>query len=134
MQDISIHIVFVKAVLKHAHTQGHDLSRLLRRSRISPRLLNEPHARVGAEQFAKLQTVTMREMGDEMLGYCARPIKIGQWSILCHWLIQSKTLGQALKRCCLFYSILEHGFQPKLSIRGLMPLWKSPLLRMKSLR
>lgn len=116
MQDISIHSYFVNAILRQAALQGHNTARLLRRSRISPRLLKEKQARVGAEQFAKLQSVTMREMGDEMLGYCANPCKVGQWSALCHWLIQCKTLGQALKRCCLFYSIMEKGLLPKLSI------------------
>jgi len=118
MQDISIHLYFVKAVLKHAALQGYNTERLLRRSRISPRLLNEEQARVGGEQFATLQAVTMREMGDEMLGYFAGPTKLGQWSALCHWLIQCKTLGQALKRYCLFYSIIEKGLQPTLVISG----------------
>lgn len=118
MQEISIHLYFVKAVLKHADAQGYDTERLLRRSRISPRLLSEEQARVGGEQFATLQAVTMREMGDEMLGYFAQPTKLGQWSALCHWLIQCKTLGQVLKRYCLFYSIIEKGLQPTLMISG----------------
>jgi AraC-like DNA-binding protein len=118
MQDISIHLYFVKAVLKHAAKQGYDTERLLQRSRISPRLLEEDQARVSAEQFAKLQSVTMREMGDEMLGYCSDSSKLGQWSALCHWLIQCKTLGQVLKRYCLFYDIMGKNLQPKLSING----------------
>lgn len=116
MQDISIHLYFVNAVLKQAAERGFDTERLLRRSRISPRLLHEKQARVSAAQYAKLQTLTMREMGDELLGYCAEPFKIGQWSALCHWLIQCKTLGQALKRYCLFYSILDKNFLPKLTV------------------
>ncbi len=118
MQDISLHLYFVKAVLKNAQSQGYDINRLLRRSRISPRLLHEKQARVSAEQFARLQTITMREMGDEMLGYCQQPSIIGQWSALCHWLIQCKTLGQVLKRYCLFYNIIGKGLQPKLRISG----------------
>jgi len=118
MQDISIHLYFVQAVLKHAEQHGHDTDRLLRRSRISPRLLHEKQARVSAEQYAKLQTVTMREMGDEMLGYCERPTKLGHWSALCHWLIHCKTLGQVLKRYCMFYDIIEKNLQPKLLISG----------------
>ena len=116
MQDISIHLYFVNAVLKQATERGYDTERLLRRSRISPRLLHEKQARVSAEQYAKLQTLTMREMGDELVGYGAEPFKVGQWSALCHWLIQCKTLGQALKRYCLFYSILDKNFLPKLTV------------------
>ena len=118
MQDISIHVHFVRAVLKHAALRGYDTEKLLRRSRISPHLLRQQQARVSAEQYAKLQTVTMREMGDEMLGYCNEPFRLGQWSALCHWLIQSKTLGQALKRYCLFYNLLEKTLLPHLLISG----------------
>ncbi|WP_346839424.1 AraC family transcriptional regulator [Microbulbifer sp. SAOS-129_SWC] len=118
MQDISIHIYFVKAVLEHVAKCGYEPETLLRRSRISPRLLHEQHARVSAEQYAKLQTVTMREMGDEMLGYCHQPFRLGQWSALCHWLIQCKTLGQALKRFCLFYNLLDKTLLPRLQASG----------------
>lgn len=114
MKDISIHIYFVNAVIKHAALQGYNTERLLQRSRISPRLINQGQARVNAEQFARLQTVTMREMADEMLGYCSRPAKLGQWSALTHWMIHSRTLGQALKRCCSFYGMVESGLQPNL--------------------
>ena len=115
MRDISIQIYFVKAVLKKAADHGLKVEQLLRRSGISPRLLAEPQARVSPEQFAKLQAITMREMGDEMLGYCAQPLKIGQWSALCHWLIHCRTLGQVLKRYCLFYDILGKGLQASLA-------------------
>ncbi|MBY6189913.1 AraC family transcriptional regulator [Microbulbifer agarilyticus] len=116
MRDISVHVCFVKAVLKKATEQGYDVERLLRRSRISPRLLEQSQARVSAEQYAKLQTVTMREMGDEMLGYCPQPFRLGQWSALCHWLIQCRTLGQAMKRFCLFYDILNQNLAPRLFV------------------
>lgn len=118
VQDISIHHYFVQAVLKHAARRGYNTDQLLRRSRISPRLLHEKQARVSAEQYAKLQSVTMREMGDEMLGYCKHPTKLGQWSALCHWLIHCKTLGQVLKRYCLFFSIIGKNLQPKMLING----------------
>ena len=118
MQDISIHLYFVKAVLKHAAERGYDTEKLLRRSRISPPLLREQQARVSAEQYARLQSVTMREMGDEMLGYCNEPFRLGQWSALCHWLIQCKTVGQALKRYCLFYNLLEKTLLPRLLVSG----------------
>ena len=114
MQDISIHIHFVKAVLKHAILGGHDTEQLLRTSGISPRLLQEQQARVSAEQFARLQSLTMRAMEDELLGYGDQPFVLGQWSALCHWLIRCKTLGQALKRFCIFYQAMGKTLQPGL--------------------
>ncbi|MFV8783154.1 AraC family transcriptional regulator [Microbulbifer sp. SA54] len=116
MADISIPLYFVKSVIRHAKQYGLDSSQLLRRSRISPRLLQGSQARVSAEQYARLQTLTMREMGDEMLGYCPQPSRIGQWSALCHWLIRCRNLGQVLKRCSLFFAIVEKSFLLELTI------------------
>lgn len=116
MQDISINIAFVKKVLANAPSAGCDTALLLQRSRIPPRLLDETQARVDAQQFARLQTVTMREMSDEMLGYCTRPLQIGHWSALSHWLVHCKTLGQALKRYRLFYDMLERGLKIGLAV------------------
>ncbi len=118
MKELSIPLYFIQSVLKHAAQQGYDTDRLLRRSRISPRLLALPNARVDAAQFAKLQSDTMREMGDEMLGYLNAPLNLGSWSVVCHWMINKKTLGQAMKRFCLFYTLIERGLHPKMSVTG----------------
>lgn len=115
VQEISISNYFLRAVLKNAERQGLNTQRLLQRARIAPRLLLEPSARVTAEQFASLQAITMHEMKDEMLGYSARPLKIGTGSALCHWMIQARTLGQALKRYSLFYGLMERGLNVTLS-------------------
>lgn len=115
VQEISISNYFLRAVLRYAERQGLNVQRLLHRARITPRLLLEPSARVTAEQFASLQAITMREMNDEMLGYSTRPLKIGTGSALCHWMIQSRTLGQALKRYGTFYSLMERGLNVTLS-------------------
>lgn len=115
MQEISISNYFLRAVLTNAERQGLNVQRLLQRARIAPRLLLEPSARVTAEQFASLQAITMREMNDEMLGYSAQPLKIGTGSALCHWMIQARTLGQALKRYGSFYSLMERGLNVTLS-------------------
>ncbi len=114
MKDFSIPIYFVGAVIKHAAERGCNVKRLLQRARISPRLIGENQVLVSAEQFTRLQSVTMRELEDEMLGYSAYPSKLGQWSAVCHWLISCKTLGQALKRYCLFYDMVEYGLKPSL--------------------
>ncbi|MFA7554879.1 MAG: AraC family transcriptional regulator [Spongiibacteraceae bacterium] len=115
MQEISISSYFLRAVLGQAQTAGLVIPDLLRRASIPIKLLAEEGARVTAEQYATLQTITMREMDDEMLGYGRLPLKVGTWSALCHWLIHSRTLSQALKRFCLFYSLMQRGLKSDLS-------------------
>ncbi len=114
MRDQSISVYFARAVLKHAVANGVDPISLLRRNRISPRLLLEDSARISIERFADLQVSAMLAMGDEALGYCSRRMPIGCWSMMCHAVIGSETLGQALSRYCRFYQLFEFGAQTQI--------------------
>jgi AraC-like DNA-binding protein len=112
MRDLSISVYFARAVLENAVRQGLDPISLLRSNRISPRLLLEDNARISIERFADLQVSTMLAMGDEALGYMSRRMPIGCWSMMCHAVIGSETLGQALSRYCRFYQLFEFGIHP----------------------
>lgn len=107
MRNLSISVYFARAVLRNAVAIGLDPMQLLRGNRISPRLLREPDARISIERFADLQVSTMLAMGDESLGYATRRSPIGSWSMMCHAVIGSETLGQALHRYCRFYQLFE---------------------------
>ena len=111
-ESISVH--YVRAVLAHCPDKGIDTSELLRRNRISPRLLQEDGARISIERFANLQVSAMLALEDEALGYTSRRMPIGAWSMMCHAVIGSETLGQALARYCRFYQLFEFGRQPVL--------------------
>ena len=102
MRDLSISVYFARAVLKNAVARGLDPISLLRKNRISPRLLLEDSARISVERFADLQVSTMVAMGDETLGYTSRRMPLGCWSMMCHAVIGCETLGQALSRYCRF--------------------------------
>jgi AraC-like DNA-binding protein len=114
MRDQSISVYFARAVLKNAVARGLDPVNLLRKNRISPRLLLEDNARISIERFADLQVSTMLAMEDEALGYASRRMPIGCWSMMCHAVIGSETLGQALSRYCRFYQLFEFGLHPRL--------------------
>lgn len=114
MRDLSISVYFARAVLKNAVEQGLDPISLLRKNRISPRLLQEDNARISIERFADLHVGTMRAMDDEALGYAGRRLPLGCWSMMCHAVIGSETLGQALSRYCRFYQLFELGWYPVL--------------------
>jgi AraC-like DNA-binding protein len=114
MRDLSISVYFARAVLKNAVANGLDPISLLRKNRISPRLMLESNARISIERFADLQVSTMQAMGDEALGYGTRPLPIGCWSMMCYAIIGCETLGQALSRYCRFYQLFELGVHPAL--------------------
>lgn len=114
MRDLSISVYFARAVLKHAVPNGIDPIKLLRKNRISPRLLMEDSARISIERFADLQVDTMLAMDDEALGYTNRRMPVGCWSMMCHAVINSETLGQALSRYCRFFQLFDSEQFPEL--------------------
>lgn len=118
MRDLSISVYFARAVLKNAVAHGLDPVSLLRKNRISPRLMLEDSARISIERFADLQVSTMQAMGDESLGYGTRPLPVGCWAMMCHAVIGCETLGQALARYCRFYKLFELGVHPVLEEDG----------------
>ena len=109
MRNPSISVLFARAVLKNTVRAGVDPTELLRRNRISPRLLREDDARISMERYADLQVDTMLAMDDESLGYGTRKVPVGTWHMMCHAVIGCETLGQALARFCRFYQLFEYG-------------------------
>jgi len=107
VRELSISVYFARAVLRNAVAIGLDPMQLLRKNRISPRLLLEEDARISIERFADLQVSTMLAMNDEALGYTSRRLPIGTWSMMCHAVISCETLRQALNRYCRFFQLFE---------------------------
>ncbi|MDJ0879293.1 MAG: AraC family transcriptional regulator [Halieaceae bacterium] len=116
MRQLSISVVFVRAVLKYAVARGLDPVALLRENRISPRLLEGDDPRISIERFADLQVSTMLAMEDEFLGYGPQPLPLGTWSMMCHAVIHCDTLGKALARYCRFFGLFQQIATPKLII------------------
>ena len=112
MRDLSISVYFARAVLRNAVAIGLDPMELLRKNRISPRLMLEKGARISIERYANLQVSTMLAMQDETLGYSTRRLPIGTWSMMCHAVIGCETLGQALNRYCRFFQLFESSPWP----------------------
>lgn len=116
MRNLSISVYFARAVLHNAVKHGLDPRQLLLGNRISPRLLQEENARISIERFADLQVATMRAMGDEALGYANRRLPIGTWDMMCHAVIGSATLGQAISRYCRFYQMFDLDLNPAVEV------------------
>lgn len=118
MRNISVGNYYIHAVLKNAKKYGLDTDTLLASAGISPELLNESNARVSAVNLGRLQTIVMREMKDEFLGYGPSRYVLGTWTNMCHSVIHCATLGHVMARYCRFYQMFEWGLQPRLEISG----------------
>ena len=114
MQRASVPVYFAQQMLRNSIAQGLEPTELLRRSRISPRLLSEPGARISVPRMADLQTVVMLAMDDEGMGYEPRKRAIGTWSMMCHAVFGSHNLGQAISRYARFFGLFDFGLRPKL--------------------
>lgn len=117
-RDLSISVHFARALLQNTVPCGLDPSELLRRNRISPRLLHEDSARISVERYADLQVSTMLAMADESLGYASRRVPIGSWSMMCHAVIGCDSLGQALSRYCRFFQLFDLDVYPVFTTDG----------------
>lgn len=131
MRNASVHIHFIRIALENAKQGGLEVDELLTHSRISPHLLTLQDARVSAKQFADLQTAVMVSLNDELLGYTPHPVPLGAWSLMCHWLIDTKSLWQAIKRFCRFYALVRTGFKVELTceealVKVKVSPWDSP--------
>ncbi|KAF1055085.1 MAG: putative HTH-type transcriptional regulator [Stenotrophomonas maltophilia] len=105
MRERTIASHFVRAALQGVRDAGGDPLPLLRSAIIQPALLDEPRARVSPEQFSRLIQATWAALDDEYMGFGEQRSKRGTFAMMCHAIIQCRTLEKALRRGSLFYDL-----------------------------
>ncbi|BFM06191.1 AraC family transcriptional regulator [Halioxenophilus aromaticivorans] len=111
MNDISIPIPLLNAALAPAKDQGYQVDQWLIQASIPPVILQQPNARISAAQYSHMQSLAIRAMNDELMGFSQSPQRVGTSQALCHWLVTTKNLAQALARINQFYDLLGQGFR-----------------------
>ena len=109
MREATIPSHFVRAALRGAQRQGRDCLDILRQAGIQPALLEEPRARVDAEQFALLIKLLWEALDDEYMGFGPQASKRGTFAMMCHASIHCRTLEKALRRGILFYNLFPQS-------------------------
>ncbi|MFG3017546.1 AraC family transcriptional regulator [Streptomyces sp. NPDC048254] len=106
----SVAIHHVRASLRGAERHGVDITALLERAAISPRLLEVPLARVSPQQFARLTKEVWQALDDELQGLGPQPLKVGTFAMMCHAVVHcSPDLRSALDRGSTFYRLFPGG-------------------------
>lgn len=95
MQKDTVSIYFIRAAIGRLSPEAK--TRVLRSAAIPQELLSSAHARVTAESFAALWMAVAHELDDEFFGLDRRRMKVGSFALLCHSVLQSEALGQAVK-------------------------------------
>lgn len=99
-------MAFVRAIVLGYRLYGIDPDNALQLSQISPSQVNDPDARVTAEQLEIMSVIASQELDDEALGWFSRKLPWGSYGMQCRASITSPNLGVALKRWCRHHRLL----------------------------
>ena len=106
----TIAICFVAAALESVRARGLNADEMLANVGLSPSLLQVPQARVSAKHYGALWRTIALALDDEFFGQDSRRMKAGSFAMLCHSVVNCKTLGQALDRSLRFYGLILDDF------------------------
>jgi AraC-like DNA-binding protein len=92
---------FMDDTLDCLRRHGVDAAPLLARVGLSS-TITDP---ISSEQYGALWHAVAREMDDEFFGEGARPMRAGSFALLCHAILSTETLEQALRRALRFLRV-----------------------------
>jgi AraC-like DNA-binding protein len=111
-------MAFIRAMIVAYDKYAVDPAEALRRARIAPQQLQQPDARITAEQMETFSEAAMRQLDDEALGWFSRRLPWGSYGMLCRASLTSPNLGVALKRWCRHHRLLVDDVTPVLQMNG----------------
>jgi AraC-like DNA-binding protein len=102
----TIAICFVAEALQSVRARNLNADELLSNVGLSPSLLEVPEARVSAKVYGALWRTIALALDDEFFGQDSRRLKAGSFAMLCHSVVNCKTLARALARSVRFYALM----------------------------
>ncbi|AOZ03486.1 AraC family transcriptional regulator [Cupriavidus sp. USMAHM13] len=106
MEKGTVAICFVHQAIAGLRARGLPPEPVLRAAGIAPALLEALQARVSADSYSALWLEVARVLDDEFFGQDSRRMKCGSFTMLCHAVAGSQTLGQGLERVARFFGLL----------------------------
>lgn len=109
---VTVSMAFVKGMLSAARDQQPDWTSWVEALGIQPELMDEPGARVTADQYIALYRVLRARLNDEGLGFFSRAMRPGSYALVMRSLISASTLAHAARRLANGYGLLldDAGF------------------------
>ncbi len=102
----TIAICFVAAALESVRARNLDADQLLLGAGLNPSLLHVPQARVSVKHYGELWRRVALALDDEFFGQDSRRMKAGSFALLCHSVLNCRSLAQALDRTLRFYGVI----------------------------
>ena len=110
--------IFVRSCLSGYAAGGRDCVALLDHVGIDPDILENPELRADPEKYSRLIQHMCRELEDEFFGLSGKPAPLGAFAMMARACITSATLGDALKCCFKFFSMVSTSVRFSLSVQG----------------
>jgi AraC-like DNA-binding protein len=107
--DISVH--FPQVIIARASALGVEEGALLDAVRLSPALLADDRTRITASQLGALIRLVWRELDDELMGFGPVPHPFGVFALMARQMVESATLGDALRYSMRFYNLTSHSMR-----------------------
>jgi AraC-like DNA-binding protein len=107
--DISVH--FPQLIIARAVALGVEERALLDAVRLSPELLADDRTRITASQLGALIRLAWQELDDELMGFGAVPHRFGLFALMARQMVESATLGDALRYSMRFYNLTSRSIR-----------------------
>ncbi|MDD3935243.1 AraC family transcriptional regulator [Rhodoferax sp.] len=116
MQKDTVSIYFIRAAVTRLSPEAR--ARVLYSAAIPEEFLSSNNARVTAASFAALWMAVARELDDEFFGMDRRRMKVGSFALLCHAVLHSQNLGQAVSGILRGLAIFLDDVRGTLQVSG----------------
>lgn len=103
---VTVSMVFVKGMLSVARDRQLAWGEWIQSLGISPALIDEPDARVTADQYIALYRLLRERLDDEGLGCFSRSMRLGSYELVMRSLMSAPTLERAARRLASGYDLL----------------------------
>lgn len=114
MSDLSVPVppIFIAEAIDRARRAGLDGPKIARD------ITCGDESRMSLEQYGRFWFALAQEMDDEMLGMADHPMRPGSFALLCHAILGTNTLGQALRRTLWALDIMLDAPSGAVTVRG----------------
>lgn len=102
---------YAAAAVEGAHRHGVNREKLLTAAGISPELLGVPGFRVDTAAMSRLIQSIWRQLGDEFMGFTARPAKNGTFAMMVELVRSEKSLDDIVEKGIRFYRMVTDDIQ-----------------------
>ncbi|MEK5058236.1 AraC family transcriptional regulator [Paenibacillus sp. FSL H7-0326] len=117
--DYGISITMLYTMIRSVSLSGYDVDTFCRDNGLDPRLLQDPEARIGAEQHVKLACAAAELLEDEHFGlHQGSQMEMADLGVLGYTMVHSGTIGECIHAYQRYYATVCSGYDIRLSRQG----------------